>query len=46
MTLYARDWIEYHSITTPDKLAMVDLMSKRRFTYAEAGGPRGRISQI
>jgi len=36
MTIYARDWIEYHAVTTPDKIAMVDLMSERNFTYAQA----------
>jgi len=35
MTIYARDWIEYHSVTTPDKIAMIDLMSNRKFTYAD-----------
>ena len=35
MTIFARDWIEYHSVTTPDKIAMIDLMSKRRFTYKD-----------
>ena len=35
MPLQARDWIEYHAATTPDKLAMVDLMSQRKFTYAQ-----------
>ena len=35
MPLQARDWIEYHAITTPDKVAMIDLMSQRKFTYAQ-----------
>jgi len=30
MPLQARDWIEYHAITTPDKVAMIDLMSQRK----------------
>ena len=44
MTIFARDWIEYHSITTPDKIAMIDLMSKRRFTYKDLHERAGRVA--
>jgi len=35
MAILARDWIEYHATDKPDKLAMVDLLSQRRFTYGQ-----------
>jgi len=35
MTIYVRDWVEYHSVTTPDNLAMIDLASGRKFTYGQ-----------
>ena len=44
MAIYARDWIEYHSKTTPDKLAMIDLMSERHFTYADLHERTGRVA--
>ena len=44
MTIYARDWIEYHSKTTPHKLAMVDLMSERHFTYADVHERTARVA--
>ena len=44
MTIFARDWIEYHSVTTPDKIAMIDLMSKRRFTYKDLHERAGRVA--
>jgi len=44
MTLYARDWLDYHAATTPDKLAMIDLMSQRKFTYAQMHERAGRVA--
>ena len=44
MAIYSRDWIEYHSKTTPDKLAMVDLMSERHFTYTDLHERTGRVA--
>jgi len=44
MTIYARDWIEYHSVTTPDKIAMIDLMSNRKFTYADVHERAARVA--
>ncbi len=44
MTLYARDWVEYHAMTTPDKVAMIDLMSQRRFTYAQTHERVARVA--
>ena len=35
MTLAAYDWIEYHTVTTPDKRAMLDLASGRDYSYAD-----------
>ena len=35
MTIYLRDWVEYHATTTPDKLALIDLASARRFSYGQ-----------
>ena len=44
MSLEARDWIEYHAKSTPDKTAMIDLMSKRNFSYKETHGRVARVS--
>ena len=44
MTIFARDWIDYHSVTTPNKIAMIDLMSERRFTYKELHERAGRVA--
>jgi len=43
MTL-AADWIAFHADRTPDKLAMVDQMTGRRFTYAEMHERIGRLA--
>ncbi|RZN25393.1 long-chain fatty acid--CoA ligase [Bradyrhizobium sp. Leo121] len=37
------DWIAHHGLRTPDKVAMVDLGSDRRFTYAQSDA---RISRL
>jgi len=44
MTMYARDWVEYHATTTPDKIAMVDLLSQRNFTYSQMHERVGRAA--
>ena len=44
MSLEARDWIEYHAKNTPDKTAMIDLMSKRNFSYKETHERVARVS--
>ncbi|MDG1126005.1 MAG: class I adenylate-forming enzyme family protein, partial [Hellea sp.] len=44
MSLEARDWIEYHAKSTPDKTAMIDLMSKRNFSYKETHERVARVS--
>lgn len=44
MTIFARDWIEYHTVTTPDKLAMIDHLSERKFTYADLNDRAGRVA--
>ncbi len=37
-------WIAHHSRRTPDKIAMVDLASGRRFTYAEFDARLARLA--
>lgn len=44
MSLEARDWIEYHARNTPDKTAMIDLMSKRNFSYKQTHERVARVS--
>jgi fatty-acyl-CoA synthase len=38
------DWIAHHAAVTPDRLAMVDLHTSRRFTYAEFDDRVGRLA--
>lgn len=35
MSYAVMDWIGHHATATPDKLAMIELPSQRRFTYAD-----------
>ncbi|MEP1230601.1 MAG: long-chain fatty acid--CoA ligase [Litorimonas sp.] len=35
MTIFVRDWVEHHAVTTPNNLALIDLASGRKFTYAQ-----------
>ena len=35
MSVPAEDWIRHHAHVTPDKVALIDLASNRRFTYGE-----------
>ena len=44
MSLNARDWIEYHAKNTPDKIAMIDLMSKRSYSYAQTHERVARVA--
>ena len=44
MTIYAKDWINYHAVTTPNKVALIDLMSERHFTYADLHERTGRVA--
>ena len=38
------DWIRYHALNQPEKLAQVDLASGRKFTYAQMHDRVGRIA--
>ena len=40
----AIDWIARHAVSTPDKLAQVDLASGRRFSYAQMNDRVGRVA--
>jgi len=40
----ASDWIAFHADRTPEKLAMVDQASERRFTYAQMNERIGRLA--
>jgi len=40
----ASDWIAFHADRTPDKLAMIDQASARRFTYAEMNDRAARLA--
>lgn len=40
----ARDWIQHFALTTPNKLALVDLGSQRRYTYAQMNERVGRLA--
>ncbi|WP_409433561.1 AMP-binding protein [Litorimonas sp. RW-G-Af-16] len=43
MTIYARDWIDYHASVNADKTAMIDLHSQRQFTYSQMND---RVAQV
>lgn len=40
----AVDWVSHHALSTPDKLAQIDLASGRTFTYAEMNERIGRVA--
>jgi fatty-acyl-CoA synthase len=42
--MYHFDWIKRHAERTPDKLAMVDAHSERKFTYAQFNERANRLS--
>ena len=44
MTDTVTDWVAYHARTTPEKLATVDLASKRKHSYAEMNDRVSRIA--
>jgi fatty-acyl-CoA synthase len=44
MTVKAYDWVAYHARQTPERLALVDLHSGRRFTYREMHDRTGRLA--
>jgi fatty-acyl-CoA synthase len=44
MTILASDWIAFHADRTPDKLAMIDQGTARRFTYAEMNDRAARLA--
>ena len=46
MSYVATDWIAYNASATPDKLAMVELDSGRRYSYAEMHERVGRVAGI
>ena len=46
MSISAEDWIHHHTSVNPDKEALVDLASDRRFTYAEFDARITRAAQF
>lgn len=44
MTILATDWVKHHATYTPEKLAMVELDTNRRFTYREMNERVGRVA--
>ena len=46
MTITSYDWIAHHALARRDKVAMVDLRTARRFTYAEMNGRVGRLCAL
>jgi fatty-acyl-CoA synthase len=44
MTILASDWIAFHADRTPDKLAMIDQATGRRFSYAEMNDRAARLA--
>lgn len=42
--ILASDWIAFHADRTPDKLAMIDQATGRRFTYAEFNDRSARLA--
>lgn len=42
--ILASDWIAFHADRTPDKLAMIDQHTGRRFTYAEFNDRSARLA--
>ena len=44
MTILAADWIAFHADRTPEKLAMVDQATGRRFTYAQMNERAERLA--
>ena len=44
MSVRYYDWIAHHSRRSPDKLALVDLASGRRFSYGELNARVSRLA--
>ena len=44
MAVKAYDWVAYHARQTPERLALVDLHSDRRFSYADMNDRTGRLA--
>ncbi len=44
MSILASDWIAFHADRTPEKLALIDQASGRRYTYAEMNDRAGRLA--
>ncbi|MBN1287055.1 MAG: long-chain fatty acid--CoA ligase [Anaerolineae bacterium] len=40
----AADWIAFHAFRTPDRLALIDQTTNRRFTYGELNDRSGRLA--
>ena len=40
------DWLAYHARSTPDTVAVVDLGTGRRFTYAELNDRAERLATV
>jgi fatty-acyl-CoA synthase len=44
MSILASDWIAFHADRTPEKLAMIDQATGRRFSYAQMHERAGRLA--
>ncbi len=44
MSTKVYDWVAYHARQTPDRLAMIDIHSGRRFTYADMQNRTSRLA--
>lgn len=44
MHILASDWLAFHADRTPDKLAMIDQLTGRRFTYGEFNDRSARLA--
>lgn len=41
---YIADWVSHHALVTPDKTALIDLASSRKFSYAEFDQRVGKLA--
>ena len=44
MAIYVQDWVKHHAETTPERIAMIDLASGRRYDYAQMHERTARVA--
>ena len=44
--ILASDWIAFHADRTPEKLALIDQQTGRRFTYGEFNDRSARLAGV